>query len=75
MEPSSSIDVGDSRVMAASPASDLFHNDIGLPTLQPQDLAEFVSCAGNVALLPVQESTTSVRLQIGPLGPRCRQQG
>lgn len=61
--------------MAASPASDLFHEDIGLPTLQSQDLAEFVSCAGNVALLPVQEGTMSVRLQIGPLGSRRRQQG
>jgi len=61
--------------MVASPASDLFHKDIGLPTLQSQDLAEFVSCAGNVALLPVQEGTMSVRLQIGPLGPRRRQQG
>ena len=75
MEPSSSIDVGDSRAMAASPASDLFHKDIGLPTLQPQDLAKFVSCASNVALLPVQDGTMSVRLQIGHLGPRCRQQG
>ena len=59
--------------MAASPASDLFHKDIGLPTLQSQDLAEFVSCAGKVTLLPVQEGTMSMRLQVGPLGPRRRQ--
>ena len=74
-EPSSGIDVGDNRLIAASPASDLFHEGIGLPTLQPQDFAEFVPRAGNVALLPVQEGTMSVRRQIGPLGPRRRQQG
>jgi hypothetical protein len=75
MEPSSSIDVGDSRATAASQASEFLHKDIGLPTLQPQDLAEFASSAGNVALLPVQEGTMSVRLQIGALCPRRRQQG
>ncbi|SEP15988.1 hypothetical protein SAMN02990966_04184 [Rhodospirillales bacterium URHD0017] len=61
--------------MAASPASDLFHKGIGLLALQPQDLAEFVSCASNVALLPVQEGTMSVRLQFSALGPRRPQQG
>jgi hypothetical protein len=60
--------------MAASPASDLFRKDIGLPTLQPQGLAKFVSCTSNVASLPVQEGTMSVRLQIGRLEPRFRQQ-
>jgi hypothetical protein len=69
------VDVGDGSEAPALPASDLFHKGIGLPALQPQDLAEFVSCAGNVALLPVQEATMSVRLQIGHLGPRRRQQG
>jgi hypothetical protein len=59
--------------MAASQASEFLHKDIGLPTLQPQALTKFVSCAGNVALLPVQDGTMSVRLQIGPLGPRRRQ--
>jgi len=61
--------------MAASKASEFLHKDIGLPTLQPQDLAKFLSCASNVALLPVQDGTMSVRLQIGHLRPRCRQQG
>ena len=73
MEPSPSVDVGDNSAMAASPASEFLHEGIGMLTLQPQDLAEFVSCASNVALLPVQDGTMSVRLQIGPLGPRRRQ--